>query len=185
MNEIDFKFKVIITGKNEVGKSSIIRRYVKNKFSKSYIPTLLSDFTTKDIRYKNKLVRLLIYELAGHQKYEAAQTRHFTGADYICVVASFDDQQSLKDLSDTLGRITSKWCELNGRNGVPVTAVINKVDLVKTLPHSQRALYEYKILVHNLTKGLTPNGFLFTSAKTGDAVDVLFNKIASFLLNNI
>lgn len=181
MSDVDLKFKIIVAGKESVGKTSLIRRYVDEKFNESYIPTLLTDFSTKDVNYKGKKVRLLLYELAGHEKYRGMQSRHFKLANYICIVASFNDKESLQLLPQILKWSNETWHSTNDGYYIPTTVVLNKVDLVKEQQNAEIMLYKYKTTVKKLTKGYATNGFLFTSAKTGEGVDVLFHKIAHIL----
>lgn len=179
---VDYKFKILIIGRKAVGKTSLMRRYVDDKFSESYVSSMLTDFMTKDVNYKGNVVRLLIYELAGQDKYAAHQISEFKKVDYICSVASFDDQDSMKKLPFIMKRAISTYRDQNGGNNhVPITIVLNKLDLVSG--EERTALrYGFKRSVASLTKNIQKDGILFTSAKTGAGVQVLFNKMATRLI---
>ncbi|MHA1457492.1 MAG: GTP-binding protein, partial [Promethearchaeota archaeon] len=43
------KFKVIVAGAKDVGKTSLIRRYATGKFDKSTLSTIGVDFETKKV----------------------------------------------------------------------------------------------------------------------------------------
>ena len=58
--ENKFIVKVIILGDSNVGKTSLLNKYVKNEFSIKYKATIGADFLTKQIRRKNALINLQI-----------------------------------------------------------------------------------------------------------------------------
>ena len=47
---IYFIFKVLLLGNNDVGKSSLILRYVDQVWSDAFVPTIGVDFKVKNIR---------------------------------------------------------------------------------------------------------------------------------------
>ena len=51
MGSVDFKFKTIIVGPGAVGKTSIINRFVHNRFSTKYQFTIGVDFLSKRVSY--------------------------------------------------------------------------------------------------------------------------------------
>lgn len=172
-------------GVEAVGKTSLIRRYVDNKFSESYIPTLLTDFTTRQINYKGKIIRLLLYELGGHEQFRIDQRRHFQKADYLCIVVSIhpDESQSIKKLPNLIRTGLKNWKDLNGKGRLPLLIVMNKIDLIRDNDKSS-FLYRYKKRLMQLTVDFSINGIVFTSAKTGEGVEILFYKIATELLRH-
>lgn len=46
-------FKIVVIGEAGVGKTSIINRYVDNRYEEKYAPTLGFDFKTKRLNVKN------------------------------------------------------------------------------------------------------------------------------------
>jgi small GTP-binding protein len=183
MSAPDFKFKIIITGMESVGKTSLIRRFVDDKFEECYIPTILSDFTTKEVSVEGGKVRLLLYELAGHRKYAAHQLRHFQMADHICVVSSFDARRSLERIPAIIKRSLDAWRYANREpSPVPMTAIVNKLDLVRDHPDAGAIIRRFqRALGQMLSK--EPASLecdrLLTSAKTGEGVDRLFYSVAA------
>lgn len=183
MSSPNYKFKIIIMGMESVGKTSLIRRYVDDKFSESYIPTLLTDFTTKQVNYKGKIVRLLLYELGGHEQFRIDQKRHFQKADYICVVTSIspEEKESVKKLPNLVKIARENWKDLNDGAYVPIVIIVNKTDLIDN-ERKDIVIYQYKKIIKVLGTNFNTNGSVFTSAKTGDGVDLLFHKITAELL---
>ena len=66
------KFKIVLVGDQNVGKSSIIARYIKNEFDPTknvspptIQPTIGIDFISKNIAVTGKVVRLQLWDTAG------------------------------------------------------------------------------------------------------------------------
>ncbi len=53
--------KILFIGSSGVGKTSLLHRYVENKFDQKYKTTIGADFLSKDFSYQNKLISLQIW----------------------------------------------------------------------------------------------------------------------------
>ena len=53
--------KIILLGKNGTGKTSLMNRYVNNKFSYNYRAPIGADFLTKEIEINNEVCMLQIW----------------------------------------------------------------------------------------------------------------------------
>ena len=63
----DLRFKIIIIGESNVGKTSVIKKYTQNKFSGVYLTTVGFDFQDKKINIDDKKIRLQIWDTAGQE----------------------------------------------------------------------------------------------------------------------
>ena len=61
----DFEYKIIIIGNAFVGKSGLITRVKTRKFEANTVPTLTCDYITLFLKYKNKTLKLDIYDTCG------------------------------------------------------------------------------------------------------------------------
>ena len=59
------KLKIIVAGAKNVGKTSLIRRYVSGKFDINTLSTIGVDFMTKNMNVNNQEVHLSIWDFAG------------------------------------------------------------------------------------------------------------------------
>jgi Ras-related protein Rab-7A len=59
--------KVILLGNSGVGKSSLLKRYVENKFTFSYRATVGSDFMSKEIIIDDYIIKLQLWDTAGQE----------------------------------------------------------------------------------------------------------------------
>lgn len=58
-------FKVIVIGNSNVGKTSIVNRFVGDRFDQNYKATVAADFQTKIMNINGSEVRLQIWDLVG------------------------------------------------------------------------------------------------------------------------
>ncbi len=65
LKDYDRGFKIIIAGSQDVGKSSLLLRYVDNTFSGNMLSTIGVDFKFKTITINNQKVKLQIWDTAG------------------------------------------------------------------------------------------------------------------------
>jgi len=81
--------KVILLGDSGVGKTSLLERYITNKFSMLYKATIGADFMTKEVELQNnKLVTLQLWDTAGQERFQSLGNHFYRGAD--CCVLVFD-----------------------------------------------------------------------------------------------
>jgi small GTP-binding protein len=62
----EFVFKVVVLGDSAVGKTSLITSFVDKTFEEDYKPTLGANIIRKDYNVDNDMVRLILWDLAGH-----------------------------------------------------------------------------------------------------------------------
>ena len=82
-----FPCKVVLIGESGVGKTSIISRYISNKFSSLFASTPGASFTVKTvfIREYKKSIRFDIWDTAGQEKYRAL-TKVFYKSARVCIL---------------------------------------------------------------------------------------------------
>ncbi|TLZ49536.1 MAG: hypothetical protein E6K18_07880 [Methanobacteriota archaeon] len=129
-----FKKKVLILGDGAVGKTSLIRRFVVDKFSDEYITTIGTKTTKKDLLLdlegKEWNVSLLIWDVLGQKGYTEVQTSAFQGAKGVILVYDVSRPETRGSLVDywiprvwkVVGRLpmvvfANKSCELYGCTG--------------------------------------------------------------------
>ena len=171
MSEIGLK--IVVLGDEEVGKTSIILKYVENRFTEDYKPTLGADFAIKEIRYNGVEIKLYLWDIGGTDKYRNLHKFYFEGANVFLIV--FDLTRP-----DTLEHMNNIWLEdIKANSGpVPIILVGNKNDLKdQRLISPEQVQHETSDLI-----ALT----IETSAKTGQNIEDLFQKTLKILdLNSL
>ena len=104
MDEDDFtsqkgkEIKVILLGDTGVGKTSIINRYINNKFDPDNDSTLSSSFSTKEVIKNDVLYRLNLWDTIGQEKYNAITTILIKGSNIVILVYSVDSLSSFENI---------------------------------------------------------------------------------------
>jgi len=177
MVEILYKQKISLLGDENVGKTCIISQYVDKKFLNEYRPTLRASFLQKILESKelnNKIdgaIELNIWEIAGQRSYqEDLMTDYYIRGSHGCILV-FDVTRTstIKSLSSWKKKIDKQCGE------IPFIVVGNKNDL----NYDEKAIKEkiYSLFGENFP-------MIFTSAKTGENIDLAFHEIAKLIMNS-
>ena len=95
-NEIEDSMKVITLGESEVGKTSIIRRYIHNIFDENNLSTIGLNFSFKYIKLKDgNTINLKLIDTAGQEKYKALAKSYFKNVDAVLFVFALNSEESL------------------------------------------------------------------------------------------
>jgi small GTP-binding protein len=162
------KRKVLLIGDGAVGKTSLIRKFVMDKFDDKYITTIGTKITKKDLRYdfqdNETVLTLMIWDILGQKGYKSIQASSYRGAEGAMIVCDLTRNETLANTSDY-------WIpELHKvANAIPLVFVGNKCDLVE-----QRQTTEDEL------KAMAPS--FVASAMTGENVEAIFTKLGELVL---
>lgn len=169
---LDKTIKVLCLGDGAVGKTSLIRRFAHNKFEKSYLETLGVDITDKIVSIHDKNLKMVIWDIAGQERYKNFRSAFYQGTEALIVVADVTNPETFDNL-----QIWKK--EIDHFLGVqlPTIFLANKCDL-----QDQRKVKNNEVLQVGKLLTLENNQIFETSALTGINVNEAFNKLASLNL---
>ena len=72
--------KVIILGDSGVGKTSLMHRYVSDKFSQQYKATIGADFLTKEVSMDgDKVATMQVWDTAGQERFQSLGVAFYRG----------------------------------------------------------------------------------------------------------
>ncbi|XP_061399295.1 GTP-binding protein Rhes, partial [Musca vetustissima] len=118
------------------GKSSIIARFLGNRFEEAYTPTI-EDFHRKLYRIRNEVYQLDILDTSGHHPFPAMRRLSFLTGDLFILVFSMDSRESFEEVVRLRENILeTKWAALNPGSGfkkkalpkIPMVLAGNKSD---------------------------------------------------------
>ncbi|MCK4848770.1 MAG: GTP-binding protein [Candidatus Heimdallarchaeota archaeon] len=170
-----FAFKLLLVGEPEVGKTSLIKRYVDGFFQEGYQITLGVDFLSKTINLpdeENGGEQELIYQIwdvAGQSGFTNFRHLYLKKAHGVFLV--FD----LTRPEETFDKLIRWRKDVQEQSpNAKIIVIGNKEDLVdlENLPISEKEVLE-KLEAHQ---------YFTTSAKTGSRVEGAFIQIGKLIL---
>jgi len=179
--------KIVLLGESAVGKTSLIKRFVHDEFSDSYISTIGTKVSKKvlNINFEGQEteVNLMIWDMLGREGYMSTQARQIVGAQGIIIVADITRPE-------TLANLEKYWIPMIlrtiGTVKLPFVFLGNKVDLAdeNTLSNALDIMGDLeKRYNHGMKQYIPPhlNTWFMTSALTGEKVEDAFMSMAHLL----
>ena len=167
-----FEFKVILIGESGVGKTSIMLKFITNEFKSTYQSTLGIEFKIKDVFVDNTArARLKIWDTCGQERFRSITRQYFKNSNGVLLIFDLTSQDTIKKLNNWLNDVTEHVNE-----DCVIFVVGNKMD-VKTRDISISE--EAKSFAND--KKLN---YYEVSARTGNGVANIFEKLAKKLVNN-
>ena len=104
MNDPDtFLCKIIVIGDQAVGKTSILSKFISNKFSDMYHETIGVDFLTKQVTLnEQRRLKCQFWDASGAEKYRTIVSAYFKGANGIVAVFDVTSRDSFESIKDQL-----------------------------------------------------------------------------------
>ena len=169
---VKWKFKVVITGPAAVGKTSIIQRFVHNKFSISYKLTIGVDFITKEVEYsEGEAARLTLWDIGGQERYRFLRESFYEQSNGALLVFDLSRAKTFSEIKEWLGELRNFTYK-----EIPFILVGNKSDL---LPDLGDVLDREEARTYANQEG---GIYLETSAKTGDNIESAFLKLTTNII---
>lgn len=98
----DYLFKVILIGDAACGKSSLMLRYVEDRFPESYNCTIGVDFKMKSLKAQDKIVKLQIWDTAGQERFRPITRSYYRGAHACIIVYDLAKRESFEHVNNWL-----------------------------------------------------------------------------------
>ena len=121
----EYVIKILTLGDSGVGKTSIIQKFINDKFSQNMLSTIGVDFQSKVIIIDNIKVKLKIWDTTGQERFKTLTSQYYNGADGALLI--FDITSKM-----TFDRISFWMNELNEKkklNELGLLLIGNKIDL--------------------------------------------------------
>lgn len=169
----EFVFKIVILGNAAVGKTSLINQFIEGSFQEDYKPTLGANIIRKDVNLKNTKVRLIMWDLAGQEKYRVVRSMYFQGCVGALLVYDVTRYNTLESIDSKWLRDFKKYVK---KEGVFVL-IGNKSDL-----KDQRVVTKER--GKELARKINASNFIETSAKLGENIEKAFSLLVEQILRN-
>ena len=120
--------KVVLLGDGGVGKSSLIQRFVSNKFDPGMFHTIGVEFLNKDMEVDNDRYTLQIWDTAGQERFKSLRTPFYRGSDCCLLTYAVDDVQSFQNLSMWKKEFLY-YADVKDPENFPFVVLGNKIDV--------------------------------------------------------
>ena len=162
--------KIITLGDSHVGKSSLIIKFIENKFSLSYISTVGFDLKYKTLKLDDEEIKIVIHDTAGQERFKSLAANYIKKAKGILLVYDITDKKSFDNLENWMNDIQ----EEEVAEKIPIILIGNKCDLEEERVISKKE-------GENLAKQYNMK-FYETSCKNGDNVENCFLDLAKQII---
>ena len=104
--DFDEKIKIMLIGDSNVGKTSLLKKYIDNEYSKNYITTVGMDFQMKCLNINNKKIKLQIWDTAGQERYRIVAKNYFNSSDGFIIVYDMTKRLSFDNVNNWIEQIS-------------------------------------------------------------------------------
>ena len=164
-----YNIKIIIVGEIGVGKTSVIRRYLTDKFIEGETTSIGYEMQNKSIELEDETkVNLNIIDTAGEEKYGNLPNQYFKDCQGVIIMYDLTEKNSFSKIEHWLDVIKDKAVKK-----IVIMIAGNKSDLIDEKINLEDELKPYK-------EKYDPQEI---SAKDGDNVDSLFQNLANKIVD--
>jgi small GTP-binding protein len=157
----DFLYKICVCGDGGVGKTSIINRYIGQKFQTNYKVTIGCQIATHNQQIDGQTIKFQLWDLAGQQRFEFVRSTFYRGSHAAILVFDRTRPLSLQNLQQWKKEIDS-----NIGYDIPFIILGNKSDLIERIQVNEEKtleiISEFKQQTH-----FSEIPYFLTSAQSG------------------
>ncbi|XP_023349023.1 ras-related protein Rab-32 [Eurytemora carolleeae] len=120
------KFKILVLGDSGTGKTSIVRRIIRDEFSLVHSATVGVDFSVKVLNIAQGLeIRLQLWDLAGQDRFNHLSRLYYKQASGVLLVCDETKPDSLDSIVKWKGELDARL-----QYKIPAVLLVNKTDLI-------------------------------------------------------
>ncbi|MFX1470745.1 MAG: GTP-binding protein [Promethearchaeota archaeon] len=166
-----YRFKFIIIGDHEVGKTSILRRFVEGRFLADYRTTIGLNVMTHNFEFFGNEISLFLWDIGAQQYFKRYRKVYYKGAQAAFIVFDLTNKESYYN-------VINWFNELNEfkEHEISVVIVGNKRDLEQEREIDyEEAVTLAEMLSEQHKKKIS---YIETSALTGENIEEAFGIVA-------
>ena len=129
-SNVNLNFNFLILGDSQIGKTSILERYVNNSFKENYLVTIGVDKRFKYMKVNGIDMDLILSDTAGQERFRSISKLHYKNADGILVGFALNSPKTFESVSYWIDQIKN-----NAKKEANVSLVLfgNKCDDEKNI----------------------------------------------------
>lgn len=187
-----FSFKFIIIGDHEVGKTSIIRRFVENRFLTDYRATIGLNILSHNFYALGNRINLLLWDVGAQAFFQKYRKIYYRGSQAAFIVFDLTNRNSF----ESVNKWHNELKEFLENRDLPIIIVGNKKDLIEKRAISSEEGIKLAKDLSDVSKFSEPSAlsnfsdlsyitklsgskisYIETSALTGENIQEAFNLI--------
>ena len=167
------KYKIVLAGAKNVGKSSLIARFCDNVFNEQMMDTIGVAFKRKKMVVDEKReLDLTIWDFGGEEKYRFLFPSYVNGAAAALILFDTTRKETLEDVQNWVNIVDE-----NADENIVKVLIATKIDLKE---EREISMEDAKDLCKKYGCYEEPLG---TSSKTGENVEKAFRKATEAIMN--
>ncbi|MBY8981723.1 MAG: GTP-binding protein [Candidatus Lokiarchaeota archaeon] len=165
-----FILKILTTGEGGVGKTTLLHRFVEDKFSSSTRMTIGVEFFLKDVDIDGTHVTLQLWDFGGQERFRFLLENYVLGAKGAFLMFDLTRPSTLENLQ--------QWVNICRAHDpkLPILFLGTKTDLIDEImiedDYARGFIDEFNLM-----------DYLKVSSKTGENVGISFEKLTRKILN--
>ena len=166
-HKYDYLFGILLIGDSNAGKWEFLLKFTNDSFTSNHLITIGVDFRVKIIDYKNKLIKLQIWDTAAEERFRTIAKTYYKEKHGIILMYNVTDKYSFLNLRNWI-----KGIQYNNPS-IKLVLVGNKCDepnRVVSEEEGKKMAAEFNI------------GFFETSLKTNKNINEVFNYLVGEIL---
>ncbi|MFX0040436.1 MAG: Rab family GTPase [Promethearchaeota archaeon] len=169
---MSYIIKICLLGEANVGKTSLVYRFIEDKFRENYKSTLGVNLLKKDMNIPGYGdVSAQIWDLGGQESFKSLRKLYLEGANGSLLVYDMTSNESFEKLDEWIQSFRE------ARGDAPIMLIGNKSDLKEQITITENDSQKYAE-ANNMD-------LIITSAKTGENVEEAFINLTKRILDNI
>ncbi|MFX0003297.1 MAG: Rab family GTPase [Candidatus Hermodarchaeota archaeon] len=164
--------KIIIVGEPAVGKTSLVKKFVSGQFAKDYRSSIGTNIFIKKVNLKSfGKVTIQLWDIAGQERWINMRHFYYVGAKGVLLVGDLTRKNTFDQINQFWVPDVKQYCE-----HTPIVLIANKNDLEKELGENE---------INVLGKEINAISIIYTSAKTGENVEMAFKMITEQVIKQL
>ena len=155
--------KVVIAGWFGVGKTSLVKRFVHQKFSDQYLTTIGVKIDKKPVDVDGVTVKMMLWDIAGESSALKIPKKYFSGAHALIYVLDLTREETYTGIKEEIFQLHKDLRD------IPSIVIANKADLLDDES------------IQDIKKKIDLD-FVITSARTGVNVEESFLQLARAMI---
>ena len=166
-----YTFKIVIAGDGGTGKTTLINRYMTNKFNVDTKMTIGAGFFTKTLEINDSILKLQIWDFGGEKRFRFILPTYCKGAHGVIMAFDLTRLPTFVNLDE--------WINIVKKNAEDPKIILigTKLDLGEKI--DEETISEF------LKRNNEIASFYKTSSKTGENVEDVFMQMGKLLLENL